>query len=224
MKTKKINITGLLILFPVSLIVFILCITGFVDVTSLELHKFLYSKLGYTTNQGFAFGPLWFYYFNSNIGNLGSKEVFILISIFYIGLLYFTKHTRSLRLFFWSGLVGISILLAVKFLYNDYSHIISFLGTDEYLKTFPSGHAYTATLLYLSIYFTSKRFVSRPDLRKFMLFFFIFLIITIGISRLLGGNHSLTEVLGGWSLGLLWISTFQITVELNSYLKINTHQ
>lgn len=71
--------------------------------------------------------------------------------------------------------------------------------------SFPSGHATIAVALYgFIIYILFREFRSRLH-RFFILFFGVLLIFLIGLSRLYLGVHFLSDVIGGYLLGLIWL-------------------
>lgn len=71
--------------------------------------------------------------------------------------------------------------------------------------SFPSGHATLATAFYgFLIYFFWRNLKSVKN-RINISFFFLALIILIGFSRLYLGVHFLSDIWGGFLLGLLWL-------------------
>lgn len=71
--------------------------------------------------------------------------------------------------------------------------------------SFPSGHAAIAAALYgFAVYFLWRR-AATWGRRLNILFAGIFLVAAIGFSRLYLGVHFLSDVLGGYLLGLLWL-------------------
>lgn len=72
-------------------------------------------------------------------------------------------------------------------------------------KSFPSGHATSSTLAYGSLLLVLLPAVPRPA-RTPMVGGVVVLVGGIGVSRLALGVHYLTDVLGGFALGLAWLS------------------
>lgn len=71
--------------------------------------------------------------------------------------------------------------------------------------SFPSGHATLAVVLYgFIIYYFWKKTSSRSA-KNFLLAFGIVLILAIGFSRIYLGVHYLSDVLGGYLLGIIWL-------------------
>ncbi|MGB7631772.1 MAG: LssY C-terminal domain-containing protein [Candidatus Deferrimicrobium sp.] len=81
-------------------------------------------------------------------------------------------------------------------------------GVGVYAETsfsFPSGHSAAATALYgFAVYYLWRQ-AATWGMRLNILFAGIFLVAAIGFSRLYLGVHFLSDVLGGYLLGLLWL-------------------
>ncbi|MCK6462306.1 MAG: phosphatase PAP2 family protein [Candidatus Pacebacteria bacterium] len=77
---------------------------------------------------------------------------------------------------------------------------------DETSFSFPSLHAVLSVAFYgLIIYFLWERFKS-PRFRFFKILFGLVLVLFIGFSRVYLGVHYLSDVLGGYLLGLFWLT------------------
>lgn len=72
-------------------------------------------------------------------------------------------------------------------------------------KSFPSGHAMGATVVYGAL-LVALWTVLRPRWRVPALVATIVLVLAVGSSRLFLGVHFLTDVIGGFLLGLAWLS------------------
>jgi len=81
--------------------------------------------------------------------------------------------------------------------------------------SFPSGHSTTAAALYGFAVYCLWRRAATWGMRLNVLFAGIFLVASIGFSRLYLGVHFLSDVLGGYLLGLLWLIIGICMVEWN---------
>lgn len=75
----------------------------------------------------------------------------------------------------------------------------------EWSYSFPSGHAVIATALYGFVVYLLWRGTEPWGRRLNILFSGLLLMVALGFSRLYLGVHFLSDVLGGYLLGLLWL-------------------
>lgn len=71
--------------------------------------------------------------------------------------------------------------------------------------SFPSGHAFTAVVLYGFIIFLTWRHTERDAIRIPATIALTLLIVLIGLSRVVLSVHWVSDVLGGFTIGLAWL-------------------
>ena len=129
---------------------------------------------------------------------------------------YRKEKWRLLALFLIMG-VGQAILWSLKWIFSrarPTDQLISAVG-----ESFPSGHTFTATVLYGFLIFLVWRYTKRPGVRLGATFSFSLIILLVGLSRILLSVHWVSDVLGGLSIGLAWlICSLLITRILQAYL------
>lgn len=74
--------------------------------------------------------------------------------------------------------------------------------------SFPSGHSSTVALVGGSLILLTWRVCKRANLKWLLTFIWVLMIMLIGYSRIYVGAHYPTDVLGGWSLGIWIVTTF----------------
>lgn len=83
--------------------------------------------------------------------------------------------------------------------------------------SFPSGHAMMSFIVYgLSAYLLCIDFKNRYA-RIFIVFGAVLAIVLIGISRLYLGVHYLSDVLGGYAAGAVWLATCITAIRIYRY-------
>lgn len=72
--------------------------------------------------------------------------------------------------------------------------------------SFPSGHSMGAMIVYGGILFLIFQFTQKFSIRLFFTILIVPLIVLIGFSRIYLAVHFPSDVIGGFSLGLAWLS------------------
>jgi undecaprenyl-diphosphatase len=81
-------------------------------------------------------------------------------------------------------------------------------------NSFPSGHALGSIVCYGALFLVFLP-AARGAWRRVLAAVFVTLIAVIGISRLLLGVHYVSDVLGGWALGITWLGVTAFAFELS---------
>ena len=108
----------------------------------------------------------------------------------------------------WLGLVLFAGTMIGRLLVEFQKYELGRLRPDEnphlvnvYNLSFPSGHSANAMMLYVTLALT---LVEDPRRRAFWLAAALALAFVIGLSRVMLGVHWPSDVIAGWSFGLLW--------------------
>lgn len=202
---EKIKLPLVISLLVSAIIVFLITVSGFTDGFSEWTEQTLIEKLGYTTEWSVTYGPAWFNELTRDISALGGG-VFLTIAVgSIVGYYYKNRDKRRMLRFLMIIIGGLLFMILMKTLFayevpSDTSE--NFIKTVE---TFPSGHAMMATIFYLTtaVYLTRK--FRGTKIRRYYIIVASIIILLIGIARIFGANHTPTEVIAGWSLGLIWL-------------------
>ncbi len=125
-----------------------------------------------------------------------------------IAAVYFFLKFRNWKIIL--ELLSVTILaalsnIALKRVINRARPDIEHLVVVESLS-YPSGHSMSAMAFYGFLIYLSFRIKMKKWLRALFCLICIFLILGIGISRVYLGVHFPSDVLGGYTAGLIWIA------------------
>ena len=76
--------------------------------------------------------------------------------------------------------------------------------------SFPSGHSTMSMMFYGFLIYFAYKFIKNKILRNVIITFLCLTILSIGFTRIWLGVHYPSDILGGFSLGLFWLSLFVV--------------
>ena len=157
-------------------------------------------------------GPHWFERLWGDWTALGGAPIVgLLCTVLIVYLLLFRQWRNALWVFFVvNGCWIISDVLKSAFDRPRPDH--AFHAVEVASQSFPSGHSLTAAAIYPTLGILLGRLV--PDLRRKLYVWAtaLFVMVLVGLSRIYLGVHYLSDVLGGWSVGLAWaIACYLVT-------------
>lgn len=132
----------------------------------------------------------------------GSVVTAVLVAAVGAGLAVYRRRWLLFRLLVATG-VGALVMLALKWLFGRERPLAPVVESAGY--SFPSGHAFTATVFYgMGVYlvWASTR---RALPRALALALGTAMALAIGLSRVYLNVHYATDVAGGWLAGLVWL-------------------
>jgi len=142
-----------------------------------------------------------FFYF---ISYFGTKEAVFAVGAL-ITLLLLVKKEYIAIVAFWIAMAGtgLSVQHGKKYISRDRPVDVAYYAEKNF--SFPSGHATTSMALYGFCAYLLYRLYRSVMARTSILILAILLIISVGFSRIYLGVHFLSDVLAGFTLGLLWV-------------------
>jgi undecaprenyl-diphosphatase len=75
---------------------------------------------------------------------------------------------------------------------------------EVHLSSFPSGHSMNSAIIYLTLGSLLARLTPRRVLKIYFICLALLLTFLVGVSRVYAGEHYPTDVLAGWTAGLVW--------------------
>lgn len=139
-----------------------------------------------------------------DITALGSVTVLTLISTVVAGFLLFTRRFHALLLLISSLGGGLLLNWTLKNYFDrprpEYVTQLHYVDSNS----FPSGHTLLAAVVYLTLGALVARLVATRRQKMYVLAVVVLLNVLVGVSRVYLGVHYPTDVLAGWSVGLIW--------------------
>lgn len=215
MKDKlEVSPTKTISMFVVGLIIFIITATNVIYHTTL-VQKLDLNSLHALTNyfgkpRRHYDGPIW-HKMMTFCANFGEVKSILYITLFLALILIFKNYKLSLWL-----LVTIYTGTYINFLIKQiiarprpYNHLLVDHG-----YSFPSGHSNASTLFALAILLVVIPLIKNKAIRYSIAIVVVIFWIGVLSCRLYFHAHYLTDVIGGFSLGMIWIALFSMMLPL----------
>jgi len=149
-------------------------------------------------------GPVWLRRLMTDVTALGGGAVLTLVVLAVVGLLLVRRLWLSALLTgaaAWSG--GFAVSLLKEHVSRARPRIVPHLVEVRELS-FPSGHAASSAVVYLTLAGLATQMVREREARTYLIVVAVLLVGMIGFSRVYLGVHYPSDVLAGWSFGTLW--------------------
>lgn len=159
-------------------------------------------------------GPAWLTYAMTDITALGGYTVLTLFSTLSGLYLIVRGQMQSALLLLGAITTGSLLVLMLKLgIDRPRPELVTHL-THVDSPSFPSGHATSATLVYLSLGLLLSEAQNRKRDKVFFLASALFIAALIGISRVYLGVHWPSDVIAGWGLGAAWAVSWWLVVRI----------
>jgi undecaprenyl-diphosphatase len=148
-------------------------------------------------------GPRWLVEVGRDVTAFGSSVVVALLTMAVLGYLWLQRRYGALW-FVVAATVGGGLLgrLLKEVFARERPDPLPCLWVSS--PSFPSGHAVLAAVVYLALGILLARLEPRPLLKAYFLGVMMVLAFLVGLSRVYLGVHYPTDVLAGWTVGLVW--------------------
>jgi undecaprenyl-diphosphatase len=148
-------------------------------------------------------GPQWLAGAGRDITALGSYAVLSLIVIAVAGFLRLHCLYRTMWLVICASVGGALLNHFLKaFFSRERPDLVPLVDTMS--ASFPSGHSMLSALIYLSLGALLAQTTLRRRIKAYFLTVALVLTFLVGLSRIYLGVHYPTDVLAGWTIGLVW--------------------
>jgi undecaprenyl-diphosphatase len=148
-------------------------------------------------------GPRWLVEVGRDVTAFGSSVVVALLTAAVAGYLWLRRSYGALWFLVVATAGGglLSHLLKALFA-RERPDPVPYIWVSS--PSFPSGHAILAAVVYLTMGILLARLEPKPLLKAYFLGVMMALTFLVGLSRVYLGVHYPTDVLAGWTVGLVW--------------------
>jgi undecaprenyl-diphosphatase len=155
-------------------------------------------------NPAVPIGPDWLAESARDVTALGGMAVLLLVTAGVAGFLLLSRKAATMWFVVGATTGGAALSLALKAAFDrPRPDVVPHLAY-VYTSSFPSGHSMMSAVVYLTLGALLARSVARKRLKLYLLAIAVLLTAMIGITRVYLGVHYPTDVLAGWSAGLVW--------------------
>jgi undecaprenyl-diphosphatase len=135
---------------------------------------------------------------------LGSSAVLIIFTSAVAVFLAVRRQYHALALVLVATIGGILLADGLKAVFQRPRPALVPHLARVYSSSFPSGHAVSSAVVYLTLGALVSQFVQERKLKAYFLGVACFMTFVVGLSRVVLGVHYPSDVLAGWSAGLAW--------------------
>jgi undecaprenyl-diphosphatase len=149
-------------------------------------------------------GPRWMEEVGRDITALGGVSLILLIIGSVVGFLALDRKFGAMWFVLGATTGGCVLSIALKAVFRrPRPEVVPHL-MRAYSSSFPSGHSMMSAIVYLTIGVLLVQLVSLRRLKFYFLALAVILTGLVGVSRVYMGVHYPTDVLAGWTAGMVW--------------------
>ena len=149
-------------------------------------------------------GPQWLQDVGRDLTALGGVTVLTLVTIVVVGFLLISGKRGAAILMVVAVVGGLLIGTAIKHFVNRPRPPREFQSAYVFTASFPSGHSMLSAVTYLTLGALLAQVVERRVLKLYIISVAVLVTFLVGLSRVYLGVHWPTDVLAGWTAGLVW--------------------
>ena len=149
-------------------------------------------------------GPEWFEDLWRDMTALGSVPVLTLVTVACAGHLLLRRRHRIIVLLAAATVGGLLVSVVLKDLFSRARPEFASGTSHVMTASFPSGHSMLSAIVYLTLGVLLARTSTHYRFTLYSLTVAVLVTVLVGLSRIYLGVHYPTDVLAGWSFGLIW--------------------
>jgi undecaprenyl-diphosphatase len=149
-------------------------------------------------------GPAWLQEVGRDLTALGGYALLTLVTVAVVGFLWLDRKFAAMFFVLGAVLSGLLLTMGLKALFERPRPAAELHLSLVATSSFPSGHSMMSAIVYLTLGGLLTTLVGRRRLKFYFLAIAVLLTALVGVSRVYMGVHYPTDVLAGWSGGLVW--------------------
>lgn len=208
----------------ITILVILLSSWAFIEVTdeileneAREFDKQVLLMMRAEANLSQPVGPHWLPEVMRDLSALGSKSVLTVVVLSVVGFLVLRKQYQSALLIAAVSFTGVLAVVFLKLMFaRERPDIIPYL-TEVSTQSYPSGHTMMSAVIYLSLASMLANIQQKKRVKIYSILIALILTMLVGVSRLYLGVHYPTDVMAGWSVGLVWAALGWLVIELRGW-------
>lgn len=170
----------------------------------LEFERQILLFFRHSTDLSDPIGPLWFEEMMRDMTALGSTLLLSLVSLMSLVYLFIQQNKRLAWLIVVAISSGMLCSYLLKYGFARPRPELVPHGSYVYTSSFPSGHSMLSALVYFTLAGLFARLQPSAKVKIYWYLSAMLLVLMVGISRLYLGVHWPSDVVAGWSAGVLW--------------------
>jgi undecaprenyl-diphosphatase len=157
-------------------------------------------------------GPAWTQEVGRDLTALGGVAVLMLVTLAVTGYLFLAGRYRMTAFVLAATLGGLAVSSLLKSAFDRPRPSVVPHLSQVYTSSFPSGHSMMSAVVYLTLGALLAQIADRRRLKFYALAVAVLLAVLVGVSRVYMGVHYPTDVLAGWTAGLVWATLCWLTL------------
>lgn len=149
-------------------------------------------------------GPQWLQDVGRDLTALGGVTVLTLVTFAVVGFLMISRKRGAAVLMTVAVVGGLAIGSTIKHFVDRPRPPRQFQAAYVFTASFPSGHSMLSAVTYLTLGALLAQVIERRVLKLYVLSVAVLVTFLVGLSRVYLGVHWPTDVLAGWTAGLVW--------------------
>lgn len=189
-------------------VVFFMLVGNVMEGDTQHFDERILKALRRSDDAGQPIGPPWLKIIAEDITALGSATVLGLAVLAVVGFLVLQGLYKNAAFVFLASVGGWFLNDLLKSMFaRPRPSIVPHLR-EVWSLSFPSGHALTSAVVYLTLGVLLMRVAERPLVKWYCIAIAMAATLLVGVSRVFLGVHYPTDVMGGWLIGLCWALVF----------------